>query len=188
MQTVSDRMKPRDRILHTASQLFYADGIRAVGIDRVIDEAKVAKATLYSHFRSKNDLIEAYLRLQAEAAGEELRRISTSIEPGLPRIAAVFDNVETSARNGDYHGCCFINAAAEHLEPSSLAQQIIAEHRRELLDFLEENVDRPTAEERADTAEVVMALLDGVKVAALNKNAGFGAIRSAAVAIAAGIQ
>jgi AcrR family transcriptional regulator len=179
-------VRPRDRILNTASRLFNAEGMRAVGIDRVIDEAKVAKATLYSHFRSKNDLIEAYLRLQADIAGEDLQRIESSVEPGLPRVAALFDAVEAAAGQADYHGCCFINAAAEHLDPGSRAYEIIAEHRQEVLNFLERNAIRTDAAERVDAAKVVMALLDGLKVASVNKTAAFSAVRRVALHVAAG--
>src|SRR5437763_3067098 len=104
----------RERILDTAFRLFYAHGPRGVGVDRVIAESGVAKATLYKHFPAKDDLVVAYLdrvdevwRAQlaeaAEAAGDDPR----------DRLVGTFDALATAARHAGYRGCAFINAAGE---------------------------------------------------------------------------
>lgn len=185
MQKVSGTTA-RDRILKAAARLFYAQGVRAVGVDTVVSEANVAKATLYAHFRSKNDLIEAYLRREAARAQEELQRIERTTNPGLERIAALFDHAAAAAVLPDYQGCCFINAAAEHLDPGSRASDVIAENRKALLDYFAGNVDRPTPEERSTVARVVLALFDGAKVASVSEGgAAFASVRQAALALAA---
>ncbi|MEV4732352.1 TetR/AcrR family transcriptional regulator [Saccharopolyspora sp. NPDC049426] len=185
MRKVSGGMTARDRILNTASGLFYTQGVRAVGVDKVIDEAKVAKATLYAHFRSKNELIEAYLRHQASQAREDLQRIERDTPPGTDRISAVFDHAAMAADRPGYRGCCFINAAAEGLDSESRASEIVAEHRELVLDYFVRNVDAPTLKERTEVARVVMALFDGAKVASVSEgSAAFETVRRATLALA----
>ena len=118
---VSERTSPRDRILETASALFYAEGIHAVGVDRVVEESGVAKATLYQHFRSKEELVAACLR---QRSAEWRRHVAEPIllRAGDPasRVAKVFDALSRSLSMPDFRGCPFINAAAEF--PAERAQ------------------------------------------------------------------
>ena len=104
----------RERILDTAFRLFYARGPRGVGVDTVIAESGVAKATLYKHFPRKDELVLAYLdkvdqtwfgqlRAAARAAGDDPRA----------QLVGMFDALASAARREGYHGCAFINAAAE---------------------------------------------------------------------------
>ncbi|HWD06345.1 MAG TPA: helix-turn-helix domain-containing protein [Amycolatopsis sp.] len=182
----ASRMSARDRILDAASQLFYAEGIRAVGVDRVIDEAKVAKATLYAHFRSKDTLIEAYLRREADRMKADLQRLEAHNEPGLARVAALFDHGAAVAAEPGYQGCCFINAAAEHVGSAGEVAEIIAASRAMQLDYFARNVDRRSRAERSRAARVVLALFDGAKVASVSEGgAAFKAVRQAALALAA---
>ncbi|MEU0266803.1 TetR/AcrR family transcriptional regulator [Nocardioides sp. NPDC006303] len=169
MNQLASGSTARDRILSTASHLFYAHGVRAVGVDKVIEDAGVAKATLYSHFRSKNDLIAAYLRTRAEMARADLERIEADNDPGLRRIAALFDHVAATADEPDYNGCCFINAAAEHLDPSSGVAEIIADHRKTVFDFFSRNLPNLDESRRTQTTQVLMALLDGAKIASVSE-------------------
>ncbi|MCP3013864.1 TetR/AcrR family transcriptional regulator [Nocardiopsis dassonvillei] len=175
----------RERILETAARLFYAQGIRAVGVDTVVSEANVAKATLYAHFRSKNDLIEAYLRREAVRAQEEIQHIETVTSPGPERVGALFDHAASAADLPGYQGCCFINAAAEHLDPDSRVVEVVAENRRVLLDYLTDNVDHSTHGERAAAARIVLTLFDGAKVASVSEGgAAFRSVRQTALELA----
>lgn len=177
------RRPARDRILDTAEQLFYTHGIRAVGVDRVIAEARVAKATLYTHFRSKDELVAECLRRDAARVRAGLAEAARVASPGPARIGVLFDNAAASAAEPGYQGCGFINAAAEHL-PGPVGD-IIALHRAELLAFLTENVDRATEGERAAAARVILALLDGAKVASMSAGpAAFADVRPTAIALA----
>src|SRR3954471_1305237 len=104
----------RRRVLDTALALFYAEGIHAVGIDRIIAEAGVAKATFYHHFPSKDDLVCAYLR---EQIGAVRRHAVPRGETPEEKIVAVFEAIgEVTCRPG-FRGCAFINAAAEYPDP-----------------------------------------------------------------------
>src|SRR5580698_9327965 len=103
----------RARLLAAASELFYAEGVQSVGIDRVIEHAGVAKATLYSAFGSKEELIRAYLlgrHVEREARmNRELARFDNPRE----RLLGVFDVLGDSIAGPTFHGCAFINASAE---------------------------------------------------------------------------
>ena len=102
---------PRERILATAARLFYAQGVRATGIDRIIAEAGVAKATLYYHFPAKTDLVRAWLRRRHEAwLAEFAARLGESRRRGLPGLAEALGRWFAA---GDFNGCAFINVTAE---------------------------------------------------------------------------
>lgn len=111
---------PRDRIVRTADRLMYANGIRAVGIDELIAEADVAKATFYRHFPSKEDVILAYLQDRSA----RLRQIfldNLNQKNGSPevKILAVFDNLSRQFASKEFNGCAFLKAVSEF--PSSRA-------------------------------------------------------------------
>lgn len=128
---VSVALSPKERLLEVASRLFYAEGVHAVGVDRVITEAGVAKATLYAHFASKEELVAAYLARQSqrwEAAVEQ--RAAAVEEDSLAAVLAPFDLLYERAAAPDYRGCPFINVAAEFREPGPVAEQIAAHRRR----------------------------------------------------------
>lgn len=101
---------PRERIILTAHDLFYQEGIRATGIDRIIAEAGVTKVTFYRHFPSKNDLIYAFLeyRHQRWMAWfiDALQRHGNDLNALAPTLAEWF-------QNGSYRGCAFLNGVSE---------------------------------------------------------------------------
>src|SRR5262245_60039534 len=101
---------PRERLLEAAGELFYAEGVQSVGIDRVIERAGVAKASLYSTFGSKEELVKAYLDQRHERILGQLRAAVDRIDPADPvaRILAVFDAQAKRFSARDYHGCAFV--------------------------------------------------------------------------------
>lgn len=107
------RSSARDRLLAAARELFYKEGINNVGIDRVIEHAGVAKASLYSNFGSKDELVRAYLQgMHERRQARILERIARHRSP-RERLLAVFDYVaETFALPG-YRGCAFVRTSAE---------------------------------------------------------------------------
>jgi AcrR family transcriptional regulator len=109
------RRSPRERLLEAAGDLFYAEGVQSVGIDRVIERAGVAKASLYSTFGSKEELVGAYLDERHARILGRLRAAVDAVDPGEPvaRILAVFDAQAELFRASDFHGCAFAAAAAE---------------------------------------------------------------------------
>jgi AcrR family transcriptional regulator len=104
----------RDRILDTAFRLFYAYGVRGVGVDTVIAESGVAKATLYKHFPRKDDLALAYLdRIDGIWRGQLLAAAQAAGDDPREQLVGMFDALVTACRREGYHGCAFINTAAE---------------------------------------------------------------------------
>lgn len=106
----------RDRIIDVSSALFYSEGIRGVGIDRIIDASGVAKATLYKHFRSKDELVVAYLKSRHQRVIESLK--SHLLSPSLPpqdQVMQVFGLLENKAESDEtFRGCAFLMAVSEY--------------------------------------------------------------------------
>ncbi len=104
----------RQRILDTAFELFYAHGIRGVGVDRIIAESGVAKATFYKYFPAKDDLVLAYLDKVDDAWTGQLKAAAEAAGPEpAEQLVGMFDALSTACRRDGYRGCAFINAAAE---------------------------------------------------------------------------
>ena len=103
----------RERLLSAASELFYEEGVRTVGIDRVIERAGVAKATLYSTFGSKEGLIEAYLDLRHQQQRERMTRGLARFDNDRDRLLGVFDVLGEWIARPEFNGCAYVNASAE---------------------------------------------------------------------------
>jgi AcrR family transcriptional regulator len=105
---------PRERLLEAATELFYAEGVQSVGIDRVIERAGVAKASLYSTFGSKEELVRAYLEGRHKVIMGRLRAaVDAAGDDPVERILAVFDSQAELYRAPTFHGCAFAMASAE---------------------------------------------------------------------------
>jgi AcrR family transcriptional regulator len=114
----------RERLLRTASALFYAEGIRAVGVDRVIEEAGVTRATFYRHYPSKDDLVVAYLGVVHDTA-----RAVAGDAVGERRLRLLIGSMAEALCAPGFRGCSFINAAAEFADPASPVHRAVAAHR-----------------------------------------------------------
>jgi AcrR family transcriptional regulator len=116
----------RDRLLASASRLFYSDGIRAVGIDRILEDAGAAKASLYAHFASKDELVAAYLEAHAELARESLRAsLRCAGTDPRARLLALFDGSIAMAAQDGFRGCPFQIAAAEITDSGHPGSRVI---------------------------------------------------------------
>ncbi|HEY4393528.1 MAG TPA: TetR/AcrR family transcriptional regulator [Polyangia bacterium] len=119
----------RDRLLAAANELFYEEGVHTVGIERVIERAGVAKASLYSTFGSKDELVHAYLQARAD---RRRRRISERIArhpDARSRILAIFDLMGELAADPAFRGCAFYNASAEGPRKESKASRVCDDQR-----------------------------------------------------------
>ncbi|WP_157250719.1 TetR/AcrR family transcriptional regulator [Nonomuraea typhae] len=152
----------RTRILETATRLFYAEGIRAVGIDRIIAEAGVAKATFYHHFPAKDDLVTAYVDDQARMQRELADRLPAA--PPRDKLLMIFERLGEAGSNPAYRGCPFINAAAEFPDRAHPVRRAVAAYRRwfgDLMLGLLKEAEHATPER---TADILMIVRDGVAV------------------------
>ncbi len=157
----------RDRILSAAAYLFCNAGYAATGVDTIIARAGTAKATLYKHFKSKDELIDAVL----EAEGETWRRwffarLATIQGPARTRILAVFDVLEDWFSDPNFYGCPFINAVAEFNSDNSQVRDAADKHKAYLITWLQANAMEMKAAEPLEVARHIAVLMDGAIVAA----------------------
>jgi len=154
----------RERILTTADRLFYDEGIHAVGIHRVVEEAAVTRVTLYRHFPSKDDLISAYLERRAQYDRDQVGGLIARY-PGDPR--RVLTELATVLTDDDFgamrRGCPFINASAE-FTGGHPARVHAREHRRWVTAELEALLVRVGHRTPAATADQLMMLRTGAVV------------------------
>src|SRR3977135_3678567 len=109
----SNRLSARDRLLAAADELFYAEGVHVVGIDRIVERAGVAKASLYTIFGSKDELVRAYLEMHFRARQRRSARVVLACNPPRERLLAVFAEMEASLAGSEFRGCRFIMATSE---------------------------------------------------------------------------
>jgi AcrR family transcriptional regulator len=103
----------RERLLAAANELFYAEGVQTVGIDRIIERAGVAKASLYNLFGSKEELVAAYLASRHDRTTSRLTEAIEKVDDPRQRILAVFEAQAQMYQQPDFHGCAFIAASTE---------------------------------------------------------------------------
>jgi AcrR family transcriptional regulator len=142
----------RARLLSKATGLFYAEGIRAVGVDRVIGEAQVTRATLYKHFPSKDDLIVAYLTQADEAIRARTDAARAEETNADEVIRTVGRSITDDILSAGFRGCAFLNAAAEYPDPAHPVHQAALKHRQWFLDTMIElfsGIGKPDAEPAA---------------------------------------
>jgi AcrR family transcriptional regulator len=107
------RAPARERLLAAANELFYAEGVQTVGIDRIIERAGVAKASLYNAFASKEELVAAYLASRHEGTTSRLTEAMARFDDPRQKILAVFDAQAEQFNQPDFNGCAFIAASTE---------------------------------------------------------------------------
>ena len=154
----------RGRILDTAAQLFYREGVRGVGVDRIAAEAGVAKMTLYYHFKSKDELVVAWLRRRDE---EWMSWLESAVErrDSVP-LLAVFDALREWFETPDFRGCAFINAHAELGSSSPAAAEIVVSHKHALTEYLTRLARSEGAAKPEALARELLLLVDGAIVTA----------------------
>jgi AcrR family transcriptional regulator len=119
----------RDRLLATAARIFYAEGITSVGVDRLVSEAGITRATFYRHYPGKEDLVLGYLRMRDDEARERVRAAAASGAPPREVLVSLAAGLGDEVCGPGFRGCPFINAAAEYPDPAHPVRQLIAEHR-----------------------------------------------------------
>jgi AcrR family transcriptional regulator len=133
----SDRpSEARTRLLGTASRIFYAEGIHAVGIDRIIAEAQVTRATLYRHFPGKDDLILAYLTEADRAIRGQLDAAVAGNPAPDEAVRAIGRAIAAGIRSAGFRGCAFLNAVAEYPDPAHPVHRAVLAHRQWFLDTM----------------------------------------------------
>ncbi|GAA1388136.1 TetR/AcrR family transcriptional regulator [Catellatospora chokoriensis] len=151
----------RDRILTTAFRLFYAHGPRGVGVDTVIAESAVAKATFYKYFPRKDDLVLAYLDKTDQAWFGGLRAAARDAgDDPRAQLVGMFDALGTAFRREGYHGCAFINTAAESQTGSDVHARTV-EHKQIVRAWVTDLARRAGAADPGLLARQLTLLIDG---------------------------
>ena len=185
-QPSAAKRSPRERLLEAASELFYAEGVQSVGIDRVIERAGVAKASLYSTFGSKEQLVCAYLDDRHARMLGRLRAGVDAVEDPVERILAVFDAQAQVFRTPDYHGCAFTAAAAE-APAGGRVDEAVESYRRDIRALFTELAAAAGASDPGLLARQLQLIYDGGGLAAnMDRDAAVAApARAAANALIA---
>ena len=158
----------RQRILDTADRLFYQEGCRAVGIDRIVAEAGVAKMTLYSHFASKDDLILAVLQ-QREAQVLQFFASATARHARREKdaVGAFFAALKEWFESPGFRGCAFQNAAVELADPTHAGAHFVRDHKRRFADLLRRQVEESVGRRSARTSQAIALLVEGAIMTAV---------------------
>ena len=132
-KTIDSTDNVRDRILKTASELFYREGTRAIGVDLIVERSGVAKTSLYRHFRTKDDLIEAFLHREDQDFWEHWDRVSAANKGNPEReLAAQLKWIGDRIARPGYRGCPQINVSAEYSDENHPARKVAVAHKAEL--------------------------------------------------------
>ncbi len=157
----------RDHLVETALALFIREGFHATGIDGILAQAGVAKMTLYNHFKSKDELILAALRLRDERFRDWLvKAVEERAEKPRGRLLALFGAIDEWINQPDFSGCAFINVSAEYGRPDHPIHRIAAEHKRLVRDYIRKIAAEAGAADADNLADVLHLLIEGAIVSA----------------------
>lgn len=156
---------PKERILETACRLFYKQGYNNTGINQILEEAKVAKASLYQHYGSKEDVAVEYLKAGRIEWFQGLGQWVDAKTSPLQKVLACFDFLEYALRNSEYRGCKFINILTELGDIQSPMHKEILEHKMKLREyikgFVKQALPETKQEESEDIGDSVYLLFEG---------------------------
>jgi AcrR family transcriptional regulator len=156
----------KERILQSASELFYRQGIRATGVDAIVKAAGTTKMSLYHYFPSKNDLVLAHLRKSAEAMRERiLAGIEARASEPKTRLLAVFDVFGELLASDGFRGCPFINAATEATCDEEIFRQVSADFYQQIRLRFEDWASEAQARQPEMLARQWVLLISGAIVA-----------------------
>ena len=162
--TKREKVDLSQQILDTAAELFYREGVRSVGVDRIAAESGVAKMTLYYHFRSKDELVAAWLRRRDD---EWMSWLASAVERRRgSRLLAVFEALREWFETPTFRGCAFVNAYGELGSSNPAAAEIVASHKRKLNEYLADLARQEGVTESDALARELLLLVDGAIVTA----------------------
>jgi AcrR family transcriptional regulator len=176
---------PRQRLLEVAGKLFYDEGVHVVGIDRVLEESGVAKASLYSHFGSKDGLVREYLEAHFAQRRDAVAKVLEAHDSPRERLVGLFDELTAALKNPAFSGCRFINASAE-ARPGESIQGVTNAYRTWLRGIFVDLAKKAGASKPKLLGRQLALLYDGAAVAARldsDRSAAADAARSGAIAL-----
>ncbi len=161
--TAPPKVDVRQRLVETAGRLFYAQGYQATGVNQIIDEADVCKASFYNHFPTKEDLLVAWLERIHNEATARVRSLLAQPLSGRDLVAEIFRFHEEQLSASAFRGCPFMNCLAEIPVADGRVRQVMHWHTSTMRQILEEIVGRATRDRNLPT-EQIGTLSDDVEV------------------------
>jgi AcrR family transcriptional regulator len=163
-------MDTRKRIIDTASRLFYQQGYNSTGINQISDEADISKASLYQHFKSKEDLLLEYLEIVSAETMLNLRKAAATGSDVKKKLSAIFQFMAEYAGSNDYCGCNFLNIAGEIPKENRRVYELIQRQKNEtrklFTEVLTNGITENDAKEKAkNLADGIYLLFDGALMA-----------------------
>src|SRR5215472_1757717 len=182
-KTSSARRPARERLLAAAEELFYQEGVQSVGIDKVIERAGVAKASLYGNFNSKDDLVRAYLNARFEARRAAIETKVALHKSPREKMLAVFDAMTEAIAKPNYRGCAFLRATAE-MPADASGRQVCRDARRWTRELLSGLAKEAGAVDPDALAKQLVLLYDGAAASVqMDRDHAAGAAAKAAAAL-----
>ena len=152
----SKKSDPRERILEVADRLFYAEGVRATGTEKIMSIAEVAKATFYRHFESKDALVLAYLENRDRALWDYLAH------PTPPNdLREALTKFEQMANWPEIIGCPFLRIASEFPDPAHPYHRLAIEHQNKIVDYLTDLLEPFAVVDKRAAAAAILSVIDG---------------------------
>lgn len=166
---MTTRGTARDLLVTTAAEMMYRRGVAATGVDTITRQSGVSKPTLYSHFRSKDELVTAALKWRHDQRRRELAAYLVEIGgPAIDRVLAIFDWIAEVHRKSGLRGCAFLNAAVEFVDQSDEpALAVVRQHKEWWLGVFTALLAEAAVPDRDELAEELMVLLDGASARVL---------------------
>jgi AcrR family transcriptional regulator len=156
----------RERLLAAASELFYAEGIHTVGVDRLIERARVAKATLYAIFGNKDGLVRAYLSARHDQTRSRIsRELATRFDTPRERLLGVFEVQGLSFSEPGFRGCAFVGANAES-SPGSAVDEVTKDYRNWVHSLFRDLAQEAGVSDPVALAQQLVLLYDGAGISA----------------------
>jgi AcrR family transcriptional regulator len=165
---MKENSKVRTRVLDTVGRLFYEQGFQATGINQIIEESEVAKASLYEHFPSKEDILHEYLEEATSRWQREFEAFIKDKAPGEKTLIALFDYRKKLAVERGFKGCTFVRVVYElpNLDEASMA--LVRRHKASVRGLIRRHVGllpgKRTAKEREELTEMIFWLYEGTGV------------------------
>jgi AcrR family transcriptional regulator len=166
IESTIERASARERLLSAASELFYEEGVHTVGVDRIVERAGVAKATLYTLFGSKDGLVRAYLTERHDATRERMEReLAARFDTPRGRLLGVFEVQGLSFTEPGFHGCAFVGANAESSAGTSV-EEVTDGYRKWVHSLFFDLAKEAGATDPEGLARQLVLLYDGAGISA----------------------
>lgn len=165
--TQAGELSAKDKLIETALKLFYRFGINSVGVDRVIEEADVAKMTFFKHFPTKRHLILEFLKIRDERFLQWFQATVAELVPkSESHLHAAISTVEIWFRNPDFRGCAFINTTVETGPEHNQEKEICSDHKKSFACILEDLAKLDGYKNPKEIADHLVLAIDGATIRA----------------------